>query len=86
MKQMHYTPRQEDARMTDLLEGLVDQGLVRGLQALQFTHGLTIDPTVKYDVAAVAALRLLDGLRGCDVNDVITGLERRAITLAPEVA
>jgi aconitase B len=81
-----YTPRQEDVDMTDLLEALVDQGLTRGLLAMQYTDGISVSTTRKYDVAAVAALRLLDTLPGhVSVHDVIEGLHRRAITLAPEV-
>ena len=72
--------------MTDLLTtALIDQGLTRGLLAMQYTHGLSITPS-KYDVAAVAALRLLDTLPGhISVADVIAGLQRRAIALSPEV-
>jgi hypothetical protein len=80
-----YTPRQEEIDLTDLIEALVDQGLTRGLLAMQFTDGISVS-TRKYDVAAVAALRLLDTLPGhVSVHDVIEGLHRRAITLAPEV-
>lgn len=67
--------------MTDLMTALIDQGLTRGLLAMQYTHGLTIAP-VKYDVAAVAACRLLDTLPGhVTVAEVLTGLNRRAVTL-----
>ncbi len=77
--------RDEDNQMTDLLEALVDQGLTRGLLAMQFTDGLSVS-TRKYDVAAVAALRLLDTLPpSASIHDVIEGLHRRAISLAPEV-
>lgn len=80
-----FTPREEDIRMTTLIEGLVDQGLVRGLLALQFTPGVSITPG-PVDVVALAALRLLDTLPGhVSVHEVIDGLKRRAAVLAPEV-
>jgi len=77
--------RQEDRDMSDLIEALIDQGLTRGLLAMTYTDGLSVS-TKKYDVAAVAALRLLDTLPGhVSVHEVIEGLRRRAITLATEV-
>jgi hypothetical protein len=89
---MHRSPSvytgPSDIDMTDLLSTLIDQGLTRGLLALQYTHGVSISVDVarKYDVAAVAACRLLDTLPGhVTVAEVLDGLRRRAITLAPEI-
>lgn len=73
-----------DASMTDVLTALIAQGLTRGLLAMQFTHGLSIHPEVarQYDVAAVAAVRLLDTLPAhVTVGEVLAGLNRRAVTL-----
>jgi len=72
--------------MTALLDDLIDAGLTRGLLAMQFTNGLSITPG-PVDVAALAALRLLDTLPGSvSVAEVIDGLKRRATALSPEAA
>ena len=78
--------RVEDIRMTQLVEDLIDMGITRGLLAMQFTNGVSITPG-PVDVAALAALRLLDTLPGSvSVAEVIDGLKRRATALSPEAA
>lgn len=85
MNTTQLTPRQEDLDMTDLIHDIVDDGLTRGLLAMQYTPGLSITPS-EVDVAALAALRLLDTLPGhVAVHEVIDGLKRRALALATEV-
>jgi hypothetical protein len=89
MHRLHHldTPASNfDLDMTDLIETLIDHGLTRGLLALQYTHGVSINTQAKYDVAAVAAIRLLDTLPGhVSVAEVLDGLRRRSIALSPEV-
>lgn len=70
-----------DASMTDSLNALIDQCLDRGILDMTYTYGLEIKP-VKYDVAAVAAVRLLDNLPGhLTIAEVLAGLNRRAVRL-----
>ena len=86
MNTLQRTPRHDDVCMTALLDDLIDAGLTRGLLAMQFTNGVSITPG-PVDVAALAALRLLDTLPGSvSVAEVIDGLKRRATALSPEAA
>jgi hypothetical protein len=74
----------ETQMMTDLTTALIDQGLAAGLMGLAFTYGVSIDARLKYDVPAVAALRLLTSLPPqVTVGEVVARLQARAITLAP---
>jgi hypothetical protein len=74
----------ETQMMTDLTTALIDQGLAAGLMGLAFTYGVSIDARLKYDVPAVAALRLLGALPPqVTVGEVVARLQARAITLAP---
>jgi len=80
-----FTRRQEDIDMSELVDGLIDQGLTRGLLAMQFTSGLSITPS-QVDVIALAALRLLTSLpQHVSVYEVVDGLTRRAAALTTEV-
>ena len=71
-----------DHSMTTLQSALIDDGLDMGLRALSYTHGLTVDPDVRYDVAAVAVSRLLDCLpASVTIDEVRARLLVRAVTL-----
>ena len=78
------TTTDTDALMTELTTALIDQGLTAGLMGLAFTYGVSINASLKYDVPAVAALRLLDCLpANVTIHEVKARLQARAITLAP---
>ena len=71
-----------DGDLTALQHDLIDEGLRRGLTAMVYTHGLEVDPDVRYDVAAVAVQRLLDWLPAqVTVEEVKARLLYRATTL-----
>lgn len=77
---------EQDAMTTELFDGLLDEGVAHGLTAFQFTHGVSIDPAVKYDVAAVAVSRFIDAINAMGDftgTQISAALNRRAVTVGP---